>query len=313
MKKLLLTSLLLLTVAATNIAPAIADETEDAIIQEKICNIGFNKIFTQDPKKDISNLFDKHTKYANKHDYEKMEDFYDNSYINSDGFDKDTYFNMIKRTWEIYPKICYNIEIKDITINGNYAVAKISEKAQGEAKDAITNIKETGLLTSDSFSYYYLQRFGNDWKITSQNTLEEVTSLKYGESKNANIILTAPNQVPAGEDYTVSLSTDVPERSFILASITNEPIVYPQKTPQDIFRNIKRDGVLERVFKANTNNHNEFATASIGITKAAILDPKNINIQITGMAFIMARVNVVDKKNVIVAESKLIKEPDKTK
>ncbi len=304
MKKHLLTGILLLAITGMNIAPVIADEAADALIQDKICKIGFNKMFAQDPKKDITELFEKHTKYANKHDYEKMENLYSDGYINSDGFDRSTYFSMIRRTWDIYPKISYTTEIRDITISGNYAVVKMCEKAIGEAKDSVANMKETGILTSDSFSYYYLQKFGNDWKITSQNTLEELTTLKYGDTKSTNIVLTAPNQVPAGEEYTVSLTTDVPSQSFILASITNEPIIYPQKSPQDIFRNIKKDGVLERVFKANKENHNEFATASIGITKAAILDPKNINIQITGMAFVMSRVNVVDKKNAVIADSK---------
>jgi hypothetical protein len=242
-----------------------------------------------------------------------MQNLYADGYINSDGFDRNTYFSMIKRTWEIYPKISYTTLVKNVTVNGNYAVVEISEKAVGEAKDAIANIKETGILTSDSFSYYHLQKFGNDWKISSQNTLEELTTLKYGETKNTNIIMTAPNQAPAGEEYTVSLTTDVPEQSFILASITNEPIIYPQKSPQDIFRNIKRDGVLERVFKANKDNHNEFATASIGIIKAAILDPKNTNIQITGMAFVMSRVNVVDKKNAVIADSKQVEDLNKSK
>lgn len=284
---------------------ASAELIDDSAINEKISRIGFNKIFSQDPQKEIQDIFSKYAKYSTKQDFEKLENLFADNYINADGFNKKTYFDMIKKTWDLYPEVVYTASIKDIKINNEYAIVQLNEKAYGETKEAYEGINDKGLIQSDSLSFYYLQKFGNAWKITSSSVISETTSLRYGETKNLNLSITAPSQVKAGEEYTASLNLDVPQHSFILASISNEPIIYPQKTPEDVFRNIKRDGILERVLTANKDNYNELAVASVGITKAAILDTQNINIKVTGMAFLMTRVNVINIKNVVLkSESK---------
>ena len=76
----------------------------------------------------------------------------------------------------------------------------------------------------------------------------------------------------------------------MVGSIVNEPIVYPQVQTKDVFRAIKSE-TLSRVLKANKDGNNEYATISIAITRAKV-EPPSFVIDMTGMAFIMKRVNV---------------------
>lgn len=296
MNKYLRLNLIFFLLMTLSIIPAYSQTNDDIAINEKINKIGFNKIYTQTSKEEIANFFKNHTDYSNSHDFEKLKNLYSDNYLNSDGFDKQIYFEMILKTWKQYPAVCYSTVIKDIDIDGDYAVVQTKEYAYGNTQESFENIQGPGLIQSDSYIFYYLQKFGKTWKITSNTVIYENTSLRYGDAKNMNFSLNVPTQIRAGEDYTSTLELDVPAKSFILASITNEPITYPQKQPKEVFRTIKKDGILERVFTANTDHYNEYSIASIGITKAAIVDKKSINIKVTGMAFVMKRINVLDER-----------------
>lgn len=283
--------------------PAYSQETENELLSEKLNSIGFNKILAVDPQQEIKNFFEKNAKYSNSHNLEKLKNLYADNYMSSDGFDKETYFNMIKRTWETYPSVNYYVEIKDIDLNEEYATVYLNECASGSTKESYENIKENGQIYSKAYTVYHLQKFGRNWKITSSTIIQENTALCYGDARNLNINLNAPTQVKAGESYTATMNIDVPSSTFIIASLSNEPIVYPQGQPKDVFRNVKRNGVLERVFTANKDGRNEFAVASVGITKAAVVDSQSISINVTGMAFVMTRVNVLNVKNQNVNEA----------
>lgn len=256
----------------------------------------FGKILPQSPREEIKTFFKNHTKYSNRHEIENLRNLYSDNYLNSDGFDKQTYFDMVSKTWTQYPSVSYFTIIKDIDTTGDYAVVEADELAYGNTEESFENIKGRGLVQSYSNTFYYLQKIGKNWKITSCDIISETTSLKYGDAKKISFSLNAPSKIKAGQDYTSTLNIDIPPKAFILASISSEPITYPQKQPIDVFRNVKKDGVLERIFTANKDRCNEYSVASIGITKASIVDKKTIDIRVTGMAFIMKRINIIDEK-----------------
>ena len=52
---------------------------------------------------DIKNVILAQDKLANKHDYDGLYKLYSDNFVNSDGFDKETYFKLIQETWEVYP------------------------------------------------------------------------------------------------------------------------------------------------------------------------------------------------------------------
>ena len=56
--------------------------------------------------------------------------------------------------------------------------------------------------------------------------------------------------------------------------------------------------ILERIFRANTDNVNEYIIASIGLTKADIQD-MNIKLSLTGFGYTIKRVNIIPQNKYI--------------
>lgn len=251
------------------------------------------------PYEEVRKVIYQHLKYANSYNLNGLMSLYAQNYINSDGISKDIYFDLIKKTWESYPNIKYRIDIKNIEINGNSAVVQVSENAIATTGTKSKIINETGLLESFSNSVYYLENTNNEWLITSDHILSEKTYLRYGSAKAIDIQLDAPSQIAADTQYTSSLRMDIPKDSLIIASVGKENITYPQTISEEVFRKLPNDGILERVLKSNNNNINEYTVASFGITKAQIANQTEIKIYITGLGFVMSRVNVIPKNDFV--------------
>jgi len=240
-----------------------------------------------------------HQKYANGYNFEKLKSLYSEKFINADGLNKDLYLDLIKKTWASYPDIEYKMGIKNIEINGNMAVAQVSESAEATTNSKSGVVNEKGLLESISNGVYYLEKINNEWLITSDHIIFEKTFLRYGVAKSIQIDLTAPCQIPANTQYTSSLNIEVPKDSIVIASIGRENITFPQTVAEEIFRKLPEGGLLERVFVSNDKNINEYTVASFGITKAEINNGMEIKIYVTGLGFVMSRVNVIPKNDFI--------------
>ena len=150
---------------------------------------------------------------------------------------------------------------------------------------------------------YYLEKQGSKWLISSEKVLDETSTLKYGDARYADIDLNVPKQIGAGKEYTASLNVVTPIDSVIIASISKENIVYPQTKSEDAFRKLTDNSVLERVFTSNKNNVNEYAVASVGITRAESVSDTQARIYMGGLAFIMTRINVIPENKFIQTES----------
>lgn len=240
-----------------------------------------------------------HLKYANSYNLDGLKMLYADNYINADGLNKDIYFDLIQKTWESYPDIKYTMEIKNIEINASKASAQVVERAIASTSSKSGIIHERGILESSSNSVYYFEKINNKWLITSDHIISEKTMLKYGVANDVRINLIAPNQIPANTEYTASLEIQAPKDSLVIASVGKENITYPQVLAEEIFRKLPDDGVLERVFKSNNKNINEYAVASFGITKAKIINQSELKIIVTGLGFAMTRVNVIPKNEFI--------------
>ena len=101
---------------------------------------------------------------------------------------------------------------------------------------------------------------------------------------------------PAGEEYSITFAVEAPKDKLLLGSITNEKITFPSERPKEVFRKIKTDGMLERIVRANNEGFNEQAVVSVGITKTEVNDEKSLKVSVSGVAFLMTRVNVVQVK-----------------
>ena len=253
------------------------------------CNFSPKTFISQQIKKSpIKEFVKNYVKVANSYDYDKMTSFYAPNYVNSDGIKRDIYFKLIKNTWNSYPNIKYDFKIKNIDMSETTAVVELEETAIASSLSP-----DNGVLKSHANTVYYLQKNNNTWQIVSDYIVNEKTSLCFGEAKNAKIELIAPNQVLSDEEYTVTLSVIPPKDSLVIASIGNEKITYPQETAKEVFRKMPNDMILERLFVSNNDNVNEYAVASVGLTKMKIQPDNQVKVEISGLAYAMSRVNVV--------------------
>ena len=253
---------------------------------------GFNLfklgIFNNDTR-EIKSLLNSQVRYANRTNFDKFIATYDKNYVNSDGFNLETYSNLVRDVWQTYNNIEYGITIKDIDIQNDKATVTVTETSFAELP---APAKLDGVMMSEADSVYYLKKSDGDWKVASDKVISETTSLLYGAAKDLDIKLTAPQEIEAGKEYTASLEFTPPENVIAIASIASDKVEYPQNQPKEVFRKLPDDNILERIFISNSDNVNEYVVASIGLTKANIND-LSIQLSLTGFGYKIVRVNVV--------------------
>ena len=264
------------------------------IEQNRIYKINYN---------DIKAVINQQTVYTNKYDLDGLSSLYAKDFTNSDGFNKEVYFKLIKETWETYPDIIYKTHINNIEFSDNYATVVVDETAIATSKETVGELSVIGELYSTSKCVYFLEKQGTKWVISSEKILDETSTLKYGNARYSKIELSAPKQIGANQDYTATLKVTAPKDSAVIASISKGNIVYPQTKAEDAFRRLTGDNILERVFHSNSENVNEYTVASVGITRAEpTYTPDEVRVYMGGLAFIMTRVNVVPKNKFVKIE-----------
>ena len=264
------------------------EEQEEADIIRKV---SFRDKFRKSSESQINDFFKKYNRYSEKNDLEKLREMYDDNFVNNDGFNKETLFKMMEISADAYEDVEYTTIIDNIKVSGDFAVVDAHETAKGYTAAQIESLNDKGLITSEIYYTDYLKRDGNKWKITATDVRSELVSLKYGEAKNMPVEITAPECIASGTDYEVTLNTSAPLESFLVGSIVNEPIEFPVSQTRDVFRTIKSDELI-RVLTSNSDNKNEYATVTIAVTRAK-LEPPSVVINMTGMAFVMKRINVI--------------------
>ena len=288
-----------LILLAILLIPATSNSVEASFVSDRNYRHELRKENNQNIKL-IKEFFKQHNKYANTHDVNNLEKLYTDSYINNDGFDKKVYFKSIEETWQSCPDITYTIKIKSININGDYADVNVEETATGTINERIENDKTiAGELHSLAEGIYHMIRINGKWYINAETALTDESSLLYGDARFMEIELQAPNQVSAGETYTVSLKVDTDENTVVVGSIDHDPVTYPTNTPKSELRTINKSSqMLERFIKANSDNINEYAVASLAISKMQPIGT-SYRIYMAGLACVMRRVNVIPKNNFI--------------
>lgn len=265
--------------------------SESAVFAKQKEYITQKKIY-KNTIKEIKAFMEKQDKAANEHNLEALRALYSKDYINSDGFNLDTAFKMVEDTWETYPDISYKTEVKHIEFTDNYATVLTQETAISTPKEKFGDMEVIGELKSTSKCVYYLQKQGDNWLISSERVIDEISSLKFGEARYIDMELNVPKQIGSGKSYTATLKVDAPNDVYMVGSINQEKIVYPQTKSDDAFRRVY-DNMLERVFYTNTDSVNESIVASVGFTHAQNYNTDKIRFYLSGLAFIMTRVNVI--------------------
>ncbi len=296
MRKIVFTLLLI-----SLILPAFNAQAEASIISDRSYRAEQRQEIKQDIKQ-IKELFKIHNSYANKHDTKNLAPLYADNYMNNDGFDKKAYFKSIETTWEACNDLTYSTKIFSININGDYASVNVEETANGTVIETIDSISVAGEIHSKSKGIYHLTKINENWYISGETAITDESSLLYGDARFMNIEIQAPDQVASGETYTITLKADADKNTFIVGSIEHDPVTYPTTTPKSELRALPQTQTLERLIKANTDNLNEYAVASMAISKVKELGDENYRIYLSGLACVMKRVNVIPKNNFIKLE-----------
>lgn len=273
---------------------AISAENTD-ISKSDLAKIGFHKRLEIPSQQQIKEIFSNYQKYMNTKELDKFLGLYDSSYKSSDGYDKETLKKLAIEVIKNYPDMKYDIKVLSVNVDVDNATVITKEKLYATTDSNIEYIKGKGYIDAESTNIYYLKRFSNEWKITSDFIVNEKTAMRYGLAKFVPMLIDAPSTVTPDTDYTAVLKINLPAKYKALIAIDNEPISYPTEKIPNTFRGLKPSGIQERILYSNKENKNENATASIGIVKADIKDD-NINVNIVGLAFLTSRVNVIPAK-----------------
>ena len=245
--------------------------------------------------KAIKNVLKSQIESANKYDYDAFLKHFDTQYINSDGFPLEIYSKLVQETWSSYSNIQYGQQIKHITITGNEAIAEVVETANASVNSQY-DLK--GNLKSIANNIYFLKKIDNNWKIVSDVILTEDTYLAFGEMVHHSPTLTVPYQALANQNYTATLEYIIPKETIAIASLNQEKVTFPQESAKENYRRLPDDGILERFFTANCDNTNEYIIASVGLTRP-VFDNNDLEVKITGVAYIIKRVNIVPENKFI--------------
>ena len=262
------------------------------------------KRYEKNEAKQIKELFKIHYEYANQHDAENLKSLYSDNFVDNDGFNKEVYFKNVVDTWDECSDVSYKAKIKSIKVEGDIALVLVEETATGTVYDNIDIGPATGEIHSKSEGIYHLEKINAKWFISGETVLSDESSLLYGDARFMNISMIAPAQVFSGEQYTATVKVDSDEKVYMIGSIEHDPIVYPAGKTNAPLRVVPPTNILERVLKANSDNLNEYAVASLAISKTKDEGLSNFKIYMVGLACVMKRINVVPKNNFIKFEGK---------
>ena len=262
-----------------------------------ICTPSFSfELFNKTPKAQVKTMLREYHKAVKNQDIEKVKTFYDEEYKSMDGFDLAQSMEMLEKTYSVYKDIKYKTKINSINTDEKWALVQMSDRSYAKIypiEDKDLKKEKMGKLEGKSVYNVYLKKTNDKWKIASDEILMEETSLKYGIANKMEMDLITPYRVKAGQDYDLSLKIEKPKDIIALASISREEIVYPPSDYKEKFRKIPEFGELERVVKANNKNLDEYAVASVGLTKISMNEEQTkARIEVLGLAYLMKRVNL---------------------
>lgn len=247
--------------------------------------------------KEIVQVFQRQDEFAKKYDIEGIKTVYSKDFINSDGFNRDIYFSLIDETWQTYSDITYKTKINEVNVEGNFASVSTTETAVATTSKNLETGAIYGELRASSECIYSLKKVGDAWLISAEQVLRETSALKFGDARYIKMTFDAPKVVGAGMPYSSTIKVHAPSNLVVVGSLDQARIVNPAEEPDEKFRPFSDELTLTRFFTANEDNLNEYNVASVAIANAEPLSDGSVKMYISGLAFVMTRINVVPKNN----------------
>lgn len=243
---------------------------------------------------ELKSFVDTFAEYQNKHNITALKRLYSADFVNVDGFNKQQLFDLIEKTYENYPDITSEYKIEEIVRLENYSIITLKQKTQATTKTPSKITGDKGEYNADLRIVMYLKREANSWKIYSEDTLFEYSSIAYGTAKGVKTKLNAPQKVLNGAEYSAGVEVEIPNNFTAIASINSTQIVEGFNLQGESFRQVDLNkGYLERIIKANSLNNNEAVVVSVGFTQQNQDMFKKPKIEISGLLMLMQRVDII--------------------
>jgi hypothetical protein len=297
-KRLVLLTTLALFISCVQELPALAGKTS-ATPTLTASTSDFHVVGAERDSKDVTSILgviQDLVSASNKHSLDAVLKHYSPRFVSGDSLSLEEIQHLIEDTWKTYPDIQYSTKTLEIRVNGDWATVESLDTGKATAIPESAISKTPGTLESRSRGLLFLKRIGKTWEIVSDYTVYESATILYGEAQNLKVALSTPDQVFSGEPYTAKIDIQMPAGTFAIATISKEPLVYPQLKPEEKFRSLSDEqDSLERVFTANHSNNNEMVTATVGLTQIGQDDQDRPTIKLNGIATIVKRVNVLPK------------------
>lgn len=250
--------------------------------------------------KEIKSLLKQYVKYENDKNVDGLNSLYVDDYLTGDAMPKSVYMDIINKTWSKYLLMEHSLEVQKIDINGDFATVVADEVIRGQSEENIEGKIIKGELKSLSSVVYHLEKVQNTWKFVSDYVINEQTVLIFEDAKLLEVKFFSPSRVLQNKDYVATLNIKcIPKNYFVIATIGQEKIIYPHQNAEEVYRKIPANGVLERVFKANKDNLNEYVVATYCLTKPKVTKANKIEPVLMGVGYVINRVNIVPENKFI--------------
>jgi hypothetical protein len=154
---------------------------------------------------------------ANRKDLTALLQTYSPQFRNSDGLNRKTLEQAIKRLWQDYPDLTYTSEVISTETKGALIEAETVTRAAG--KQVHTN--------GQTYDVEVTLRARQQWqanKLLKQDTLAEQITLSLGQDP-PSVAVTLPEQVKAGQPYTYEAIVQEPiGNDLLMGAILDQPI-----------------------------------------------------------------------------------------
>lgn len=229
----------------------------------------------------------------NNHDAEKLFSFYSTDFLTGDGINKTDYRSLTEALWKAYPNIKVENQKRTIRSQDQYATISGIDFFFGETSDTNKDLNQKGILNAISQGQIFLQKSGKEWRVVSDKIQFELVTVYYGNAKeyldNHQVFFSSPEQVKAGEQYSATLYSILPENVRATATIAKELVKKPDNKIFDESFQPLTEHRLERLFNSNEVNYNELVSTTVIFSKG-LIEPK-----LDGILYISKRVNVSPK------------------
>ena len=232
---------------------------------------------------------------SNDHNIDQIIAHYSSHFMSGDNLSISELKSLIQDTWKTYPNIIYTSVVKSVRISGDYASIETLDTSSANTSGKEAEINLPGKLSGESHNTIFYKRSGDDWEIIGDNTSWEEAIVRYGAAQDIPMALSSPEQVKAGELYSITFTVDPRKGDFAIAAINSQELVYPNPPNDDKFRPVNSSNKsIQRVIRANSANHNEIVSATIGIASIGNNDNNDRpKLGLDGVATIVKRVNVI--------------------